>query len=587
MIHLRINIVKSKNAEQIYVIKSFRKDGKSTSKIMKKLGTMASLLPQHNNDREQVISWAKEQARLMTEADKDMSLSLSVEFSSSKQITMNEKLLFNAGYLFLQKIFYELGLDHICSSISAERDFDFNLTDILAKMIYSRVIHPSSNRSSYSHSLSDVEPPKHDLHHVYRALDVLAENSDLIQSRIYANSKKLKRRNTSILYYDCTNYYCEIEATDEDYVDEVTGEIIKDFRKHGLSKEHRPNPIVQMGLFLDSDGIPLAFNIFPGNKNEQPTLLPLEKQIIQDFGLSHFIVCTDAGLASTENRRFNTLSNRSYVVTQSLKQLKKYLKEWALDSKDWHIPGDAKAYDISQIDEDKYYGTVFFKERWIKENGIEQRLIVTYSPKYKAYERSIRERQIERAQKIVDKGASAKTRNLNSPARFVKEQSVTEYGEVAEKVFRMLDDERIKDEENYDGFSAVCTTLEDPAGTIIGINKRRWEIEAAFRVMKSEFKARPVYVRKDERIKAHFLTCFLALLVLRILESRLGNEYTTEEIISTLRAHKLRKIDGVGYIPAFERTPLTDKLHEISGFRTDNEIITEKNMKKILKALKN
>lgn len=565
--------MKSKNAEQIYIIKSFRKDGKSTSKIMKKLGTMAALLPEHDNDREKVIAWAQEQARIITEADKNDSLSLSVEFSASKQIAMNEKLLFNAGYLFLQKIFYELGLGRICSEISDAREFEFDLTDILAKMVYSRIIHPSSKRSSFSHSLNDLESPKHDLHQVYRALDVLAENSELIQSAVYSNSRKFKNRNTSVLYYDCTNYFFEIEEADG-------------LRQYGLSKEHRPNPIVQMGLFLDGDGIPMAFNIFSGNKNEQPTLIPLEKQIIHDFGLSRFIVCTDAGLASMSNRRFNTLNDRSYVVTQSLKQLKMHLKEWALDCKGWHITNDPKVYDLSRIDDEEYYDAVFFKERWINENGIEQRLIVNYSPKYKAYERSIRERQIERAQKIVDNGASAKTRNQNSPTRFVREHQVTKDGEIAEHISRTLDNEKIREEECYDGFSAVCTTLDDPASMIVGINKRRWEIETAFRVMKSEFRARPVYVRKDERIKAHFLTCFLALLILRILEKKLGDGYTTEEIISTLRAHSLRKIDGIGYIPAFERTALTDKLHEISGFRTDSEIITEKNMKKIFKASK-
>lgn len=565
--------MRSKNAEQIYIIKSFRKDGKSTSKIMKKLGTMAALLPEHDNDREKVIAWAQEQARIMTEADKNDSLSLSVEFSASKQIAMNEKLLFNAGYLFLQKIFYELGLGRICSEISDAREFEFDLTDILAKMVYSRIIHPSSKRSSFSHSLNDLESPKHDLHQVYRALDVLAENSELIQSAVYSNSRKFKDRNTSVLYYDCTNYFFEIEEADG-------------LRQYGLSKEHRPNPIVQMGLFLDGDGIPMAFNIFSGNKNEQPTLIPLEKQIIHDFGLSRFIVCTDAGLASMSNRRFNTLNDRSYVVTQSLKQLKMHLKEWALDCKGWHITNDPKVYDLSRIDDEEYYDAVFFKERWINENGIEQRLIVNYSPKYKAYERSIRERQIERAQKIVDNGASAKTRNQNSPTRFVREHQVTKDGEIAEHISRTLDNEKIREEECYDGFSAVCTTLDDPASMIVGINKRRWEIETAFRVMKSEFRARPVYVRKDERIKAHFLTCFLALLILRILEKKLGDGYTTEEIISTLRAHSLRKIDGIGYIPAFERTALTDKLHEISGFRTDSEIITEKNMKKIFKASK-
>ena len=570
---MRLNIVKSKNAEQLYIIKSYRENGKSTSKIVEKLGNMDSLLPLHDNDREQVIAWAKEQARIMTEAEKDGTLRVSIPMSEAKQIEMNEKLLFNAGYLFLQKTFYELGLDKICTSISNRRQFEFNLTDILSRLIYNRIIHPSSKRSSFAFSKELVEAPKHELHQIYRALDILSEESDFIQSEVYLHSRKNEKRNTSILYYDCTNYFFEIEEESE-------------LCKYGHSKEHRPNPIVQMGLFLDGDGIPLAFQIFAGNENEQPSLIPLEKQIIKDFSLSRFIVCTDAGLASAANRKFNTLHNRSYVVTQSIKVLKKHLKEWALDPSGWKISGENKLYDLSQMDESIHANTVFYKERWINENGLEQRLIVNFSLKYRNYQRTIRGRQIERAEKIIHRGKSAKTRNPNSPDRFIDEMALTTDGEIAEQLTMTLNTDRIIQEEEFDGFSAICTTLEDDASEIVKINHRRWEIESAFRVMKSEFKSRPVYVRNTERIKAHFLTCYLSLLVLRVLEKKLGQSCTTEGLIKTLRSHALRKINGTGFIPAFERTEITDRLHDIMGFRTDSEIISNKTMKKILKTTK-
>lgn len=568
---MRLNIVKSKNAEQLYIIKSFRKGSKNTSRIVRKLGTMDSLLPQHDNDRDKVIAWARQQAREMTEAEKSNTLKIPVEFSEGKQLSFGEQTTFSGGYLFLQKLYHEIGLDKICNDIGKKYRFEYDLSAILSGLIYARILSPSSKLSSYEYLQQLIESPSFELHDIYRALDVLDKESDHIQARIYEATKK--ERNDAILYYDCTNFFFEIEEE-------------KGIRKYGKGKEHRPNPIVQMGLFLDGNGIPLAITVFPGNENEQPSLIPLEEKILQDFHLSKFIICTDAGLASESNRRFNDRDDRSFIVTQSIKVMKSHLQQWCLDPKDWRLGSGDKTYDLSKIDEELHMNDVFHKERWIKENGFEQRLIVSYSPKYKLYQQQIRQRQVERAVRIINKGSSAKTRNPNSPERFIDEMQITMDGVVAEKTVKSLDKEKISEEERYDGFTAVCTTLEDDITDILKVNRRRWEIEESFRIMKSEFRARPVYLHKDERIQAHFLTCFLSLLIYRMLEQKLDEKYTVSELTQALRSMDFFRIEGLGYLPEYTRTEITDDLHEVFGFRTDTEIVTDKTMKKIIRATK-
>ena len=569
---MRLTISKSKNAEQLYITKSYRiNKNKTSSKIVRKLGSMTSLLPKHDNDREKVIAWAKEEARRMTEEEKRNTLKIPAEFSEGKQLSFGEQVTFNGGYLFLQKMYHELGLASICNDISKRYDFKYDLSKVLSGLIYARILSPSSKLSSFEYMQQLIETPDFELHDIYRALDVLDKESDTIQAMIYENTKK--DRNDAILYYDCTNFFFEIE--------EESG-----IRKYGKSKEHRPNPIVQLGLFLDADGIPLAFTVFPGNENEQPTLIPMEKKILSDFKLSRFIICTDAGLASTANRRFNNRGDRTFIVTQSLKSMKGFLKEWALDPKGWSLGSGDETYDISKIDENIHTNDVFHKERWINENGLEQRLIVSYSPKYKNYQQQIRQRQVDRAAKIIEKGSSAKTRNPNSPARFIEEIQMTMDGEVAEKTTRSLNEKKIAEESTYDGFTAVCTTLADDIADILKVNHRRWEIEESFRIMKSEFKARPVFLQKDERIRAHFLTCFLSLLVYRLLEHKLDEKYSVSELTSTLRNMNFFKIDALGYLPEYTRNEITDDLHDKLGFRTDMEIVTDKTMKKIIRLTK-
>ena len=507
-----------------------------------------------------------------------------VKYSPSKLIYKGEQRSFNGGYLFLQKIYHELKLDKICKHISQKYKFEFNLDSIVSRLIYGRVIFPSSKLATYELSKRFIEQPKFDLHQIYRALEFLAKETDFIQSSLYENSLKVSKRNTGVLYYDCTNYFFEIEQEDGD-------------KQFGLSKDHKPNPIVQMGLFMDGDGIPLAFSINRGNMNEQLTLKPLEKKIISDFELSKFIVCTDAGLASESNRKFNAKYGRAFITTQSIKKLKKHLKQWALAPDGWKLPGSKKNYDISKLDEmidkatpdnkEEIRAKVFFKERWIKENNFEQRLIVTYSIKYRDYQRKIRNAQIERAQKTIEKNPTKiKKCNANDYKRFIKKTVVTPDGEVADKEIYSIDQAIIQKEEAFDGFYGVCTNLEDGVSEIIKVNHRRWEIEECFRIMKSEFRARPVYLSKDDRIQAHFTTCFISLIIYRLLEKRLNEKFTFHEIIDGLRAMDFLEVKGEGYVPAYTRTDFTDALHEAFDFRTDYQIVNNSTMKKILKKQK-
>ena len=581
---MRLKVTKSKNAASLYVIKSVynSKTQSNSSKIVEKLGTEIELREKLNGA--DPYEWAKEYIKRLNEEEKEQTRKILVPFEQSKIILKGEQRSFNGGYLFLQKIYHELKLNKICKDISQKYKFDFDLDSILSRLIYSRVIFPSSKLATYELSKRFIEQPNFDLHQIYRALEVLAKENDFIQSCLYENSLKVSRRNTGILYYDCTNYFFEIEQEDGN-------------KQYGPSKDHKPNPIIQMGLFMDGDGIPLAFSINRGNMNEQLTLKPLEKKIISDFELSKFIICTDAGLASEDNRKFNSKDDRAFITTQSIKKLKEHLKKWALDPNGWKLPGSERTYDISMLDEminkattedkAKIKAAVFYKERWIKENGFEQRLIVTYSIRYRDYQRKIRSSQVERARKVIDTNPiKIKKCNPNDYKRFIHKTSYTPDGEVAAKEIYSIDSSLIKKEEAFDGFYGVCTNLEDDVSEIIKVNHRRWEIEECFRIMKSEFKARPVYLRNDDRIEAHFTTCFISLIIYRLLEKKLEEKYTCHEIISGLRDMGFLEVKGEGYVPTYTRTDFTDAIHDAFSFRTDYQIVTTNMMKKIFKGTK-
>ena len=573
-----IAITGSKNNKDVYIYRSFRKEnGKVSSCIYKKLGKYNALLEQFDGDEHKLMVWAKEQAANETKLYKQHTGKVSVEFSKAATIPMNERRSFNVGYLFLQELCTQLRLDKVCRTIKSRHKFKYDLDAILTDLVYARILSPASKLASYEYCQSLLEPPKYSLQDVYRSLSVIAGESDFIQSELYKNSNFLYPRNDRVLYYDCTNYYFEIEEED-------------DLRRYGKSKENRPNPIVTMGLFMDADGLPLAFDIFPGNQNEQTTLRPLESKILQDFNCSEFIYCSDSGLGSTANRRFNSLGNRAYIITHSLKKMKKEDREIALNPTQFRRIGADKFIDIRTLDEsdEEVYNTIYYKEVPVVTGDMDETLIVTYSPKYKAYQRKIRARQIERAERIITTpGRKRKGKNQNDPMRFVKKTSVTTDGEIAEKQVYDLDEEQIQKEEMYDGFYAVITNLEGDVSEIIKINKQRWEIEENFQIMKTEFEARPVYVRREDRIKAHFMTCYISLLLYRLLEKKLGNIYTTEQILETLRSMQVTLLSKVsGYIPSYTRTELTDALHKTLGFRTDYEFITKSDMRTIIKKTK-
>ena len=585
---MKLTVSKSKNSASFYVQKSIRKpNGSVTSITIEKLGNLDEVRTKAGGKDPYV--WAQEYVNELNRREYEEQKEIIVSYSPVKLSKKGEQKTYNCGYLFLQKVYYSLSLDRICRDVTSRHSFSYDLNDILSKLVYARILYPSSKLSSHKQAQSFLEQPSFGLHDIYRALSVLSEESDFIQAALYKNSQKILERRKDILYYDCTNYYFELEEAD-------------DLRRYGKSKQHQPLPLVGMGLFMDHDGIPLAFDIYPGNQNEQPTLKPLEKKILKDYGLEQIIVCTDAGLSSKSNRKFNDRSVdgvrlRSYITTQSVKQLPAYLKQFALSSDGWHLIGDDRTYDLSQLDSADYPDAVFYKDRWIKEDlsgrkmkqgakPLEQHLIVSFSFKYQKYQRTIRQGQVERAQSLIDSGRyKQRPKNQNDPHRFIGHQVMTDDGEKCSKDIPFLDTSLIEEEERYDGFYAVCTNLEDMGvDEIIRINKRRWKIEECFRIMKAEFDARPVYLQREDRIRAHFLTCYIALFIFRILEKKLGGRFTYEEIIQTIRTMIMyRPGEKLGYMPAYTRTDLTDALHETAGFRTDYEILTDISMKKAIK----
>lgn len=588
---MKLTISKSKNATLYYVQKSYRTDsGKSSTRTVERLGTIEEVKARFGE--ENTMDAVKAYIKGLTLADKEQRRDVVVKLSQNKMIKQNEQNSYNGGYLFLQKVYYELGLDKICNKIEKRHKNEYGLNSILSMLLYTRILYPGSKLSSLEDAKNFIEQPKVDIHQVYRALSLLSKESDGIQAAVYKNSLKLGARHDKVIYYDCTNYYFESE--------EENG-----LRQYGRSKENRPNPIVQMGLFTDMDGIPLAFCINPGNTAETTTLKPLEDKLKEDFGLSKVVVCTDGGLASYENRKNDHVGERAFITVQSLKKLEKSLQDWSMETTGWKIAEfkdtnetqkadmdkqHDKEYDLSKLDPKEYANMLFYKERWIKvgrkNDQLEQRLIVTFSFKYKEYLQHIREKQIARAQSIIERGVVEKCgKGQNDPKRFIKRDSCTVDGELAEYTSYSLNQEMIDQEARFDGFYGICTDLEDKATDIIKTNGGRWIIEDCFRITKTEFEARPVYLQRDDRIKAHFLTCFLALILYKYLAkkiNRAGYHFSANNIISTLKDMNFVSVAGEGYIPTYTRTDLTNNLHGSAGFRTDTQIVSKQRMKSII-----
>ena len=576
-----------------YIIRSVA--GGSTE-IVEKLGTEEEIKNKYHC--EDALAWAKKRASDLTIQEKESQTTVMVPLKANVPVQAGKQLCFQTGYLFLQKIYYDLKLPVVCRQISRRYDFEYDLNEILSRLVYGRILFPCSKRGTMKTAGELYEKPGFEYHDMMRALSVLAEQSNYIQERLYTYSKELVPRKTSILYYDCTNFFFEIEEE-------------KGIRKYGHSKENRPLPVVQMGLFMDRSGMPLAFTITDGNKNEQTTLVPLEKQILQDFGLSRFVVCTDSGLSSDDNRKFNNFQERSFITVQSIKKLKKERQDWCLAPDGWHLPGIKGTFDITKLedseeDRSKNYDKVFYKEMLIegydeeRDISFNQTMFVTFSLKYRDYLRHVRNGKIERAKKMIALGgAGIEHRGQNDVRQYISRTSKTKDGKVATKDIYTLDEDSITADAKFDGFYAVCTNLDADIDDIIRVNKNRWEIEESFRIMKSEFDARPVYLQRDDRIRAHFLICFISLLLFRILEHKLPpktaadpghgireERYTCEEIIQTLRRMKITAVGDKGYVPSYTRDALTDALHDFAGFRTDYEIMRKKYMQGVIRRSK-
>ena len=576
---MRLKISKSKNTILFYIIKDYTRNGKRSTKIVKRIGNLEEVKTMAG--KMDYKEWLKKYVQDFNEKN-GLNEVVLIKKNTRKTITKDINNSFNVGYLFLEKIYNELKIEAICKNIQNTYQFHFDLNEILSYLIYARIIYPSSKLETFKQCQNFIKPPHFKLHDEYRALSYIAANMDYIQENLFNNSKQVINRNSRVIYYDCTNYFFEIDEED-------------DIRKYGINKQHQPKPQVGMGLFMDGDGLPLSCNIYPGNMNEQKTLIPEENKIVNNFKLDNtkIILCTDAGLASDEIKKFNIEDNRGFVITQSLKKLKDCYKEQIFDPSDWRITDDLKnIYNLETIGNDenlreKYYETLFYKIIETETKSVKQDLIVTFSFKYFDYNRGIRNNQIERAKKSIENNqVTRKGKNQNDYRRFIDTLNSTDNGEIAENTTYSINQDVIEEEEKYDGYYALTTNLIGDINEILKIVKGRWEIEESFRIMKSDFLARPVNLSREDRIKAHFMICFISLFIYRLLEKKLDYKYTTSQILNTLRNMKVLESKGDGYIPEYTRTDLTDDLHELFGFRTDYELNTYKDFKKIFSLIK-
>ena len=572
---MRLNIRTLNGYSYYSIIKDYTNiKGKRTTKIFEKLGNQKQV--EERFGKKDTLNKIKEYINELNNEDKDELLKR--EYNPNKRIAPGIKRQFNVGYLFLQKLYNSLKIKDICKTIQDKYQFHFDLNEILSYLVFARIIYPSSKLETFKQCQNFIEQPKFKLHDEYRALSYIAENMDYIQESLFNNSKNVIKRNSNVIYYDCTNYFFEIDDEDE-------------IRKYGISKEHKPNPIVGMGLFMDGDGLPLSCNIYPGNMNEQKTLIPEEAKIVNNFKMdsTKIILCTDAGLASDEIKKYNIKDNRGFVITQSLKKLKDEYKQQVFDKSGWRIANDLRnIYNLETIENDeelkeKYYDTLFYKIVETETKSVKQDLIVTFNFRYFDYNRNIRNNQIERARKSIEtNNVTRKGKNQNDYRRLINQINSTDNGEVAENQSYTINQELINEEEKYDGYYALTTNLVGDITEILKIVKGRWEIEESFRIMKSDFRARPVNLSREDRIKAHFMTCFISLFIYRLLEKKLDNKYTSSQILETLRKMTMLEQKGLGFEPIYERTDITDELHNLFNFNTDLELINYKKMKKIL-----
>ena len=587
---MRKKVTHSKNKSHYSIIKDYvTSEGKRTTTVVENLGNQQQVEERFGTKD---IDKAIEDYIKILEQEKETKIT--IYKNPNKKIEKGIRRTFNIGYFFLKKIYYNLKLNEMCAVIKSKYKFEFDLNEILECIIYSRILWPASKKSTFEQSEKFLEKPNLKYHSILRSLEYLTKEFDYVQKFLFENSNKVMNRNYRVIYYDCTNFFMYTEEND--------------FEKYGVGKQGVALPLIQMGLFMDADGLPFAMNINPGNTSETKTMLPTEKDFLEKFNMENknIVVCTDAAMCTDDIKKFNVKDGRGFVITQSIKKLKDELKTWALDSNGWRILGNlVDIYDIKNIENNDelkkaYYDTIFYKEIECETKSVKQTLIVTFSFKYQEWQNNIKQNQFERAKKTVldtnknnnnvkkDKDIIKLkvTKNPNDPKRFIKQISTTDNGEVANNVFYEVDEELLKEESKYNGFYGITTNLIDDTKTIIKVMKGRWEIEESFRIMKEEFDSDNVYLSREDRIRAHFLTCFISLFIYRLLEHKLNDKYSVFKIIDCLKNMNMLETKGDGYLPEYTRDDLTDDLHNLFSFNTDTEIVTNKMMNKIISQLK-
>lgn len=563
-------------------------NGKRSTCIYEALGNYKNLQERfgYENTMEKVQEYIDSLNKFIKENKEPL---VNLNLNPNKQIEKNVNRCFFSGHLFLRKIYYELAIDKICENIKNKYKITFDINSVVECLVFSRIIWPSSKLSTFEQSKKFIGNYNFDIQHVYRTLSYLSKEMNNIQKELFDYSNKVIDRNYKVIYYDCTNYFFYTEEND--------------FQRYGISKQHQPLPLVQMGLFMDADGYPFAMNINPGNTSETKTMIPTEEEFLNNYNMKgkNIIVCTDAAMCTDEIKNFNIQDGRGFIITQSIKKLSNELQEFALDKKGWRILGNIiDIYDLDENEKDEkfkkeHYNTIFYKEIECETKSVNQTLIITFSFKYQDYQHKLKSHQLERAQKLVDeinnKNKKIKnkkdiekikiSKNQNDPKRFIKETSTTASGEIACNILYSIDKEIYEKEEKYNGLYGITTNLINDTKTIIKVMNARWEIEESFRIMKDEFDSGTVHLSREDRIKGHFITCYLALFIYRYLEHQLNDKYTVHQIVSKLQEMKMLEHKGKGFEPIQTRDDLTDALHHFLGVNTDTEIITYKKIKKI------
>lgn len=533
-----------------YLSKGIRKNGKCTTKHIETIGRHSELIKEHSDP----LKYCKEYAKQRTLTEKEPIMYECIPFERNEDTEISDKINYNVGYFYLKKILDDLNLRKFFREKRQGKKIEFHPLLVTQFLTYARILDPKSKNGSYDDASTYFNLEHFELQDIYKTLDIISENLNDFQTHLYNESEKLIKRNTKVLYYDCTNFFFDINKESE-------------LKRYGISKENRPNPIVQLGLFIDANGIPLAFNVTPGNRNEQTTAIPLESRIIEDFNITDFVYVADAGLGSNEIRLFNTFNDRDFLVTQSLKKLKKEDLDVILDENHWYCPEtgkyDIRLSDILEDDEKTYFKMMRINmpvdlglreltktNRTKKRSDFYQTLIVSFNKQTQLYQRGIRAKQIERAMENIKHNCMEKTTE-NSPKRFIAAGENNSY---------YFNNDRVLYEQQFDGFYGMVTSLEEDMPLIATVMKRRWQIEELFRIMKTSLKARPVYHQKDDRIMAHFGICFLALLAFRILEKKLDNKYTIDKIIKQLKLMTVTEFAPTKYATNYKGSRLLQDL---------------------------